>query len=163
MQALPAVYRRARPRERDAADDVARFLERFFRFGAAPSVESYMPLFHPEATLFDDGMERAIGYAEIPASIEATLALAQDFVMVPERWRANGRALFVEARNEATVLGTRHAWRSVYRIDLDGDRVRRGRRYYDRAPLLAALAPDAPRLEDALAAARGADGREAAP
>src|SRR5690606_38685172 len=137
--------------------DVARFLERFRRFGAAPSVETYMPLFHPEATLFDDGMERPIGYDEIPASIEATLALVQGFVMAPERWRVSGGALFVEARNEATIFGARKAWRSVYRIDLDGDRVRRGRRYYDRAPLLAALEPEAPRLADLLPAAPVAD------
>ena len=68
--------------------DVAAFLERFFRFGAEPSVETYMPLFHPDVALFDDGMERPVGHAEIPASIDATLALAQGFRIVPERWRA---------------------------------------------------------------------------
>jgi ketosteroid isomerase-like protein len=139
----PATPRRALVHEDAAA---ARFLERFFRFGAAPSVATYMPLFHRATTLFDDGMERPIGYDEIPASIEATLALAQGFRMVPERWRVRGTAVFVEARNEATILGAPSAWRSVYRIDLDGDLVRRGRRYYDRAPLLAALDPSLPRL-----------------
>jgi len=125
---------------------VASFLERFFRFGAEPGVESYMPLFHRDVTLFDDGMERPIGYDEIPASITATLALAQGFHMVPERWRHRDGVVFVEARNEATILGTPCRWQSVYRVHLDGDRVIDGRRYYDRAPLLATFDPATPRL-----------------
>lgn len=141
------------PRERaagvDAAMDeraVASFLARFFRFGAEPDVATYMPLFHPDVVLFDDGMERPIGYDEIPASITATLALAQGFRMVPERWRHHDGVVFVEARNEATILGAPCRWQSVYRVRLDGDRVIDGRRYYDRAPLLATFDPTTPRL-----------------
>lgn len=126
--------------------DVASFLVRFRRFGAEPSVETYMPLFHPDVSLFDDGMERPVGYDEIPASITATLALAQGFRMVPERWRARDGVVFVEARNEATILGTPFCWQSVYRVVLAGEHVVDGRRYYDRAPLLAALDPSLPRL-----------------
>ena len=125
---------------------VASFLARFFRFGAEPGVETYMPLFHPDVTLFDDGMERPVGYGEIPASITATLALAQGFRMVPERWRHRDGVVFVEARNEATIFGTPCRWQSVYRVHLDGDRVIDGRRYYDRAPLLATFDPATPRL-----------------
>lgn len=136
------------PRSGRGSDErtVASFLERFFRFGAEPSVETYMPLFHPDVTLFDDGMERPIGYDEIPASITATLALAQGFRMVPERWRHRDGVVFVEARNEATILGTPCRWQSVYRVHLEGDRVIDGRRYYDRAPLLATFDPATPRL-----------------
>jgi ketosteroid isomerase-like protein len=126
--------------------DVARFLERFRRFGAAPGVATYLPLFHPDARLFDDGMERPITVKEIPDSITATLALAQGFVMVPERWRARDGAVLVEARNEATILGTACRWQSVYRVRLEGDLVIDGRRYYDREPLLAAFDPATPRL-----------------
>ena len=143
----------------DGASDeraVAAFLERFFRFGAEPGVETYMPLFHPDVTLFDDGMERPVGYDEIPASIAATLALAQGFRMVPERWRHRDGVVFVEARNEATILDTPCRWQSVYRVRLDGDRVIDGRRYYDRAPLLATLDPATPRLPS-LAPPDGAD------
>lgn len=129
-----------------APADVASFLERFCRFGATPSAETYLPLFHPDVTLFDDGMERPIGIAEIPDSITATLALAQGFVMVPERWRVAGDAVFVEARNEAAIFGTPLRWQSVYRVVLAGEHVIDGRRYYDRAPLLAALDPSLPRL-----------------
>jgi ketosteroid isomerase-like protein len=142
----------------DATDDrdVASFLVRFRRFGAEPAVATYMPLFHPDVALFDDGMERPIGYDEIPASITATLDLAQAFRMVPERWRHRGGVIFVEARNEATILGTPCRWQSVYRVRVARDRVIDGRRYYDRAPLLAAFDPAAPRLVS-VATPRGDD------
>ena len=142
----PRAERGARAERPMAERDVASFLARFFRFGAEPSVATYMPLFHPDVTLFDDGMERPVRHAEIPGSITATLAVAQGFRMVPERWRGRDGVLFVEARNEATILGTPCRWQSVYRVHLEGDRVIDGRRYYDRAPLLASLDPAAPRL-----------------
>lgn len=148
VSVLQAEPRTSRARHTTPAREpaVATFLARFVRFGASPSVETYMPLFHREIRLFDDGMESPIGYDEIPDSISATLALAQGFVMVPERWRTRDGVVFVEARNQATILGTSFHWQSVYRVVLDGDLVRDGRRYYDRAPLLAALDPTAPAL-----------------
>ena len=128
--------------------DRAAFLERFVRFGAAPSVESYTALFHEDATLFDDGMERPLTRPEIPAHIQATLALIPGFVMTPERWRARGPAVFVEARNEAKIAGERAFWRSVYRVELAGSLVLRGRRFFDRAPLLARIDPNLARLPE---------------
>ncbi|MDX2166661.1 MAG: hypothetical protein SF182_06340 [Deltaproteobacteria bacterium] len=125
------------------AVDVEAFLARFHRFGATPSVETYLPLFHPDATLFDDGMERPLTVDEIPAHIEGVLAMAPGFQMTPERWRARGAALFVEACNVAAPGGAPIAWRAVYRVDLRGAQVTRGRRYFDRAALLAHLMPDA--------------------
>jgi hypothetical protein len=59
--------------------------------------------------------------------------------MTPERWRQHDATLFVEAYNEATVAGTPCRWRSLYVVELAGDLVLRGQRYYDRAPLFAAL------------------------
>lgn len=142
----PGARRSSGAESHATAAEVGRFLERFVRFGAAPSVATYLPLFHPDARLFDDGMERPITLSEIPDSITATLALAQGFVMVPERWRARDGVVLVEARNEATIFGTRCCWQSVYRVQLEGDLVIDGRRYYDRAPLLAAFDPATPRL-----------------
>jgi hypothetical protein len=123
--------------------DVDGFLRRFNRFGATPSVETYLALFQPDATLFDDGMERPLTVEEIPAHIEGVLAMAPGFQMTPERWRVRDAALFVEARNLAAPGGAPIAWRAVYRVDLRGDQVIRGRRYFDRAALLAHLMPDA--------------------
>jgi len=136
--------------------DVDGFLERFFAFGAAPSVETYLPLFDPAATLFDAGMPRPITVPEIPDSIRGVLALVPDLVMVPERWRERDGTLFVEAGNRATLAGEPVHWRSVYCVDLSGDRVVRGRRYYDRRPLFARLDPSLPSLPDARVAPTGA-------
>jgi len=141
------------PEERGA------FLKRFERFGSEPSVSTYLALFHPEAVLFDDGMERPIGVAEIPAHISGVLALVKGFQMRVERWRARGPVVVVEAHNAGEVAGKPVSWRAVYRIELEGSLVRNGRRYFDRAPLLAAIDPNTPSVSARLAPARD----EAAP
>lgn len=121
--------------------DIESFLDRFAAFGRAPSVEGYLPLFHPDATLFDSGMERPLRVPEIPEHIRGVLAAVPDFGFAIEHWRLRGDTLFVEADNRATLGGEPLRWGSVYCITLAGDRVRRGRRYYDRRPLLARLDP----------------------
>jgi hypothetical protein len=126
--------------------DVAGFLERFRAFGEKPCAATYLPLFHPGATLFDSGMERPLRVPEIPAHIEGVLALVPDFRMVSERWRERGGTVFVEAANRATLGGRSVEWPSVYCVDLAGDRVIRGRRYYDRRPLFALVDPALPAL-----------------
>lgn len=132
---------RDRERERVTPEDVASFLRRFARFGAEASVETYLALFHREIRLFDDGMERPIGYDEIPEHIAGVLALVKGFRMQIERWRAREGVVFVEAHNGGEIAGSHVGWRSVYRIELAGSHVIDGRRYFDRAPLLARLAP----------------------
>lgn len=133
------------------------FLERFSRFGAAPGVGTYLALFHPRATLFDSGMERPIAVPEIPAHLEAILRIAPDFRMTPMRWRERGGTVFVEASNRATLAGSLATWPSTYCVDLEGDLVIRGRRYYDRRPLFARLDPSLPGLpgEDGADSHRG--------
>lgn len=132
--------------------DVARFLERFRRFGAEPGVETYLALFHPEARLYDEGMPRPIEVPEIPEHIAGVLALVKGFRMRVERWRARDGRVFVEAANTGEIAGEPVGWRAVYRIELDGSHVRDGRRYFDRAPLVARLDPTLPRLDLAPAA-----------
>jgi limonene-1,2-epoxide hydrolase len=124
-----------------SAEERALFRKRFEHFGSAPSPETYLALFHPEARLYDDGMERPIAVSEIPAHIAGVLSLVRGFRMRPERWRERGRFVFLEAHNEGEIAGAPVSWRAVYRIELDGDLVRDGRRYFDRAPLLARIAP----------------------
>jgi hypothetical protein len=126
--------------------DVERFLDRFAAFGARPGAASYLELFHPDATLYDAGMEQPLSVPEIPAHIEGILGLAPDFRMTPERWREREGTVFVEARNQATLAGHEARWRSVYCVDLEGDLVMRGRRYYDRRALFAMLDPNLPAL-----------------
>lgn len=122
--------------------DVDRFLARFRRFGAEPSVESYLALFHPDATLFDSGMPRPLTVPEIPEHIEGILKLVPDFRMTPQRSVFRAPTIFVEAHNAATLAGAPIEWGSIYCIDLAGERVIRGRRYYDRRPLFARLSPE---------------------
>ncbi|MEM7410510.1 MAG: nuclear transport factor 2 family protein [Myxococcota bacterium] len=124
--------------------DVPAFLDRFFAFGAEPSVDRYLALFHPEATLFDSGMPEPIPVAAIPEHFRTILAVIPDLQMVPERWREDDDTVFVEARNTATVGNTPMEWRSIYCVDLDGGHVIRGRRYYDRRGLFARLDPHLP-------------------
>jgi hypothetical protein len=129
----------------------AQFLKRFEHFGSEPSAETYLALFHPEARLFDDGMEQPIGVAEIPAHIEGVLALVKGFRMQPERWRARGKVVMVEAYNRGEVAGHAVSWRAVYRIELEGAQVRDGRRYFDRAAMLAVIDPTTPSVTPRLA------------
>jgi ketosteroid isomerase-like protein len=126
--------------------DTERFLERFTAFGAGPGTSSYLALFHRDATLHDAGMEKPLRVPEIPAHIEGILALVPDFRMTPERWREREGTVFVEALNRATVAGREARWRSIYCVDLAGDLVMRGRRYYDRRALYTRLDPNLPAL-----------------
>jgi len=122
--------------------EIERFLALFRRFGAAPCAQFYLAFFDPEATLFDSGMQRPITVPEIPEHIEGILKLVPDFEMTPERWRFREPTIFVEAHNQASFGPALAEWPSVYCIDLRGDRVIRGRRYYDRRPLFARLSPE---------------------
>jgi hypothetical protein len=140
-----------------SVDERALFLKRFEHFGSQASVESYLALFHPEAELFDDGMEHPIGVAEIPEHIRGVLALVKGFRMRPERWRARGKHVMVEAYNDGEVAGHAVSWRAVYRIELEGSLVRNGRRYFDRAAMLSVLDPNTPSVTPRLVPeARGA-------
>lgn len=122
--------------------EIERFLALFRRFGAAPCAPFYLALFDPDATLFDSGMRRPITVPEIPEHIEGILKLVPDFEMTPERWRFREPTIFVEAYNQASFGTALAEWPSVYCIDLRGDRVIRGRRYYDRRPLFARLSAE---------------------
>jgi ketosteroid isomerase-like protein len=139
---------------------VESLLRRFRDFGERPSVERYLALFHPEATLLDAGMARPITVAEIPEHMEGILKVVPDFRLEVERWREREGTLFIEARNQATLGRDPIQWRAVYCVDLAGDRVIRGRRYYDRRPLFARLDPALPRLP-AYAPVAGAEPRPA--
>jgi hypothetical protein len=125
---------------------VAGFLKRFESFGAKPSVEAYLAFFHPDATLLDAGMERPLTVPEIPEHIEGVLRLVPDYRMQPERARERAGTVFVEAWNTGTIAGRPVGWRAVYVVDLVGDRVARGRRYYDRRPLFALVGAQLPVL-----------------
>jgi hypothetical protein len=116
------------------------FLEHYRAFGAAPTVESYVALFEQGATLHP-GMAELIRIDQIPDFIARTLTRMPEFRFTPIRWSFGHDTIFVEARNTAVAAGKPIEWPSVYCITLRGDRVLRGRAYYDRAEVLSHFEP----------------------
>jgi hypothetical protein len=111
-------------------------LERFFRWGAAPTVDGYCDLFAAGGTLLDADMAAPIRGGEIRASITRVLQLLPDFRFRPVRAVHEGPHVFVLAANRATLGERALVWNAVYALTLAGDRIGAGRRYYDQAALL---------------------------
>jgi len=122
------------------------WVEQFRDFGAYPSPERYAALFDPEGTVFDSGMERSLTATEVAPHMAGILKFMPDLHFTIARWRAQGDTVFVEAHNSATVAGQKLLWDAVYCVTLREGRVIRGRRYYDRAPLLARVSPAMPSM-----------------
>ena len=76
------------------------YLEKFTAWGAAPSVEGYLALFDPEATLQHPGMAKPICGDDIRAFITRGMNTARDYRLVPTNWAARGDTLFIEAPPE---------------------------------------------------------------
>ena len=113
-----------------------RCLERFFRWGAAPTVDGYCDLFAPAGTLLDADMAEPITGAAIRESITRVLTLLPDFRFAPRRVLSDGPHVFVLAANRATLGDRPLAWDAIYALTLGDDRIAAGRRYYDQAALL---------------------------
>lgn len=119
-----------------APAETRRCLDRFFTWGAAPTIDGYCGLFAPGGTLLDADMERPIAGEAIRESITRVLQLLPDFRFTPQRVLTQGPHAFVLAANHATLGDRVLAWDAVYALTLDGDRIGAGRRYYDQAALL---------------------------
>ncbi|MEZ5412199.1 MAG: hypothetical protein R2761_29475 [Acidimicrobiales bacterium] len=127
----------------DPAPDLDGFYRRFTAWGADATIDGYVDLFDPSATLFDSGMPEPLPASGIRALITRTLGLLEGFRFEPVR---HGRSspehgadtLFLEARNSAVLAGEPITWPAVYAVTVRGDRVLRGRRYYDQAAILPA-------------------------
>jgi len=125
---------------------VAPWVEKFADFGARPSPSGYVALFDPEGTVFDPGMARPLQVGEMAPHMAGILTLMPDLLITVNRWRAREQTVFVDAQNSATLAGRKILWDAVYCVTLREGRVIRGRRYYDRAPLLARVHPAFPSL-----------------
>jgi ketosteroid isomerase-like protein len=112
-------------------EDWQRYLEKFTAWGAAPSIEGYLALFDPEATLQHPGMAQPISGDEIRAFISRGMDSAADYRLVPTNWAARGDTLFVEARQNARIAGREVSWPAALCLKLRGERVLVGRAYYD--------------------------------
>lgn len=117
------------------------FLEKFTAFGRNPSIERYVALFDAHGTVFHPGMAAPIGLRDIPIFITNALTRLSAFQLIPVRCCVNNDTIFVEANNTAAVAGKRIVWPATYCITLRGDRVLRGRAYYDRTEVLAHFDP----------------------
>lgn len=119
-----------------APAETRRCLERFFAWGASPTVDAYCALFARDGTLLDADMDRPIAGEAIRDSITRVLQLLPDFRFEPQRVLTEGPHAFVLAANRATLGDRALAWDAVYALTLHGDRIGAGRRYYDQAALL---------------------------
>jgi hypothetical protein len=126
--------------------DLDGLLARFTAWGAAPTVDGYVDLFAEGGTVFDSGMPAPIAGAQIEAAITATFRLLEGFRLRPVRSGRNADTLYVEARNSARLAGRQCEWDAVYCMTACGDRVLRGRRYWDQAPVFELLT-DGPAVE----------------
>ncbi|MBI3245207.1 MAG: nuclear transport factor 2 family protein [Deltaproteobacteria bacterium] len=125
---------------------IAQWVEKFREFGAQPSPDRYAVLFDPEGTVFDSGMERPLKATEVAPHMKGILKLMPDLHITVNRWRARNDTVFVDAQNSATIASRKILWDAVYCVTLREGRVIRGRRYYDRAPLLARVSPTLPTM-----------------
>ena len=123
-----------------------RWIEKFSEFGARPNPNRYVALFDSEGTVFDSGMERPLKVTEMAPHMEDVLKLMPDLHFTISRWRERDGTVFVDAQNSATIASRKLLWDAVYCVTLRGDRVIRGRRYYDRGPLLARVSPTLPSM-----------------
>lgn len=115
--------------------DLDGFVEQFLTWGAAPTVEGYVALFGPEATLRDPGADEPLTGPAIRHSIEFVLDAMADFRLTAVRVGKGDDTAFVEASNTGTFAGRSLQWDAVYCIGVRGRLVDRGRHYYDRADL----------------------------
>ncbi len=114
------------------------FLARFSRFGRDPTPMRYLDLFAADGTVQHPGMPRPLGGDEIRRFISSALSAVPDFRLEPVRWCARDDTLFVEAASSGTVQRSHATWPAIYCVTLRGNRVIRGRSYYDRAAILVA-------------------------
>jgi limonene-1,2-epoxide hydrolase len=115
------------------------FVARFSRFGSDPTPARYLDLFDSEGTVQHPGMARPLAGEEIRGFISTVLSGMPDFRLRPLRWCGRGDRVFVEAVSSGSVGQARAIWPAVYCLTLRGERVIRGRSYYDRAQVVAQL------------------------
>ena len=119
------------------------FIENFCSFGAAPDPVSQEALFDPdEGTVLHPGMTEPITYKQVREYMERYLATIKDFRFEVLSWAEKEGTVFVEAKSTGIVGGEHLSWGIAYCITLKGSRVKRGRAYADRIPILARMFPD---------------------
>ena len=81
-------------------------------------IARFASLFHPEGTLFQQGMERPLKRDEITAHVSRVLTLMPDQRIEVERWGANGDDVFIEWSASATLRDQPIEWSGASRFTL---------------------------------------------
>jgi hypothetical protein len=119
------------------------FIENFRSFGAAPDPVRYEALFDPaEGTVLHPGMTEPLTYTQVREYMERYLATIKDFHFEILSWAEKDGTVFIEAKSSGVVAGEYLTWGIAYCITLKGSRVKKGRAYADRIPILARMFPD---------------------
>ncbi len=116
------------------------FVRRFEEAWVDPATR-FAELFHPEGTLYQQGMERPITKDEIPAHVAAILSLIPDQRIVAQRWAVNGDDVFIEWTASATFRGEAVSWSGASRFTLRDGLVLEEIAYFDTLPLRALIDP----------------------
>lgn len=114
------------------------FIEAFEHAWRDP-VTRFASLFHPDGTLFQQGMERPLTRGEIPDHVAAIRALLPDHRVEVERWAANHEDVFIEWTSTATFRGSEVCWGGASRFTLLDGLILEEVAYFDTLPLRAAI------------------------
>jgi ketosteroid isomerase-like protein len=110
-----------------AAAWVARFAEHWSPLEPARLVE----LMHEDTQNLIPPMTEPANRAGVIEHFQRTKAQLPDLELTVERWAATGDSVFVEWVAEATVKGTRIAWRGIDRVRLRDGRTYAGQAFWD--------------------------------
>ena len=88
-------------------------------------------------------MANPISGADIRLSTTRGLNSVTGYRLAPTNWAGCGDTLFIEARQAARITGREVIWLEALYLKLRGDRVLRGRAYYDPTIVAKALAEGA--------------------
>lgn len=133
------------------------FVERFEKAWQDPAAR-FVELFHPEGTLYQQGMEHPLGRNEIPGHIATLLTLVPDLRVEVKSWAVNGDDVFIEWTNTATFGDRPISWDGASRFTLRDGLVTEEIAYFDTLPLRALVDPS---LEQGNMFAAAADALEA--
>ncbi|WP_169928624.1 nuclear transport factor 2 family protein [Labilithrix luteola] len=111
----------------EAANYVARFAERWNPLQPAALGD----LMHEDTQNRIPPMTSPADRVGVIAHFEGTKKLLPDLRLVPTRWAANGDALFIEWRAEATVKGQTLTWTGVDRVQLRDGKTYAAEAYWD--------------------------------
>lgn len=100
-------------------------------------IARFARLFHPEGTLFQQGMERPLTRDEITPHVSRVLTLMPDQQIEVKRWAANRDDVFIEWSASATLRNQPIVWSGASRFTLRDGLILEEIAYFDTLPLRA--------------------------